>query len=176
MRILSGLYKNRQLKTPKGAKTRPTSSKTRGSVFDILQNRIDEAHFLDVFAGSGSMGIEALSRGAKSAVFIERDRLAAGCIRENLTNLGLTATVLQSDAESALKRLVKQKKQFDIIYIDPPYTLDIKPLLEKIPPLLAEGAVAILEQSKRTEIDFPLLELIEKRNIGDTTLYFWRQL
>ncbi|NGX26610.1 MAG: Ribosomal RNA small subunit methyltransferase D, partial [Chlamydiae bacterium] len=76
MKILAGKYKNRPLKTPKGDRTRPTASKVRESIFSILQNQIEGARFLDLFAGSGSMGLEALSRGAESAVFIEKNRLA----------------------------------------------------------------------------------------------------
>ena len=174
MKILAGKYKNRPLKTPKGDRTRPTASKVRESIFSILQNQIEGARFLDLFAGSGSMGLEALSRGAESAVFIEKNRLAASCIRENLAKLGIIASVLQQDAQTALKRLTKEKEQFDIIYIDPPYSLDILPLLEKIPPLLASDGIVILEQSKKAEIDFSLLEKIEERHFGDTTLHFWQ--
>nr|NGX47058.1 hypothetical protein [Chlamydiota bacterium] len=115
-----------------------------------------------------------LSRGAESAVFIEKNRLAASCIRENLVKLGISASVLQQDAQIALKRLTKEKVQFDIIYIDPPYNLDILLLLEKIPPLLATDGIVILEQSKKAEIDFSLLEKIEERHFGDTTLHFWQ--
>ena len=176
MKILSGLYKNRPLKTPRGDKTRPTSSKVRESVFNILQNRIEGARFLDVFAGSGSMGIEALSRGAKKAEFIEWDKQSAACIRENLALLKLHAPIHQQAAEIAFKRLLKDKAQFDIIYIDPPYSLDVTPLLEKIGPLLAPEGILILEQSKRTKIDIPSLKKTDERHFGDTTLHFWELL
>jgi 16S rRNA (guanine966-N2)-methyltransferase len=174
MKVISGKFKNRPLKTPKGEKTRPTASKIRESVFNILHNQIEGARFLDLFAGSGSMGIEALSHGAKSACFVEQDRLAANCIRENLAKLGIKALVLQKEAKIALKLLAKQKEQFDVIYIDPPYHLDVAPFLEKIPPLLAFDGIVILEQSKKSEIDFSFLEKMDEREFGDTTLYFLR--
>lgn len=172
MKILAGIYKNRQLKTPKGEKTRPTASKVRGSVFDILQNQIQNTRFLDVFAGSGSMGIEALSRGAREATFIEKERSSAACIRANLEDLGLEAKVYQKDAKIILKRLAKQKMQFEIIYMDPPYALNIETFLELIPPLLAPDGILIVEQSKRTPSELPLFEKIKEKRIGDTILYF----
>lgn len=173
MRIQSGIYKNQTLKTPKSNKTRPTSSKIRGSVFDILQNQIEGAQFLDVFAGSGSMGLEALSRGASDATFIEQAKIAAQCIRENLSSLKISARVLQQEAKIALKRLAKENAHFDIIYIDPPYDLDIIPVLELIPPLLTTDGIVILEQSSKAKIDFQDLKKIEERKFGDTTLFLY---
>lgn len=172
MRIISGLYKNRVLKVPKGDSTRPTSAKLRGSIFDILQNQIEGKSFLDLFAGSGSMGIEALSRGASTALFIEKDRGAAMCIKENLLALEIEAIVLQMDAWSAVKRLIKDSKQFDIIYIDPPYNLKIGTLLGEIPALLAPGGMIVLEQSKRATIEPSSLKTLDVRHFGDTTVYF----
>ncbi len=157
---------------PKGDSTRPTSAKLRGSIFDILQNQIEGKSFLDLFAGSGSMGIEALSRGASTAVFVEKDRGAAMCIKENLLALQIEAIVLQMDAWSAVKRLIKEGKQFDIIYIDPPYTLKIGSLLGEIPPLLAPGGLIVLEQSKRAIMEASSLKTLDVRHFGDTTIYF----
>lgn len=175
MKVISGIYKNRQLKTPKGDRTRPTSSKVRGSVFDILQGEIEGARFLDLFAGSGSMGIEALSRGAKSAVFVEKDRNAANCIRENLNALGIDAKLLQLDAQVAVKKLQKLGEVFDLIYVDPPYALDVGPLLEKLPTLLAENGLILLEQGKRAKISADHLELVDERHFGDTTLFSYKK-
>lgn len=173
MRIITGLYKNRVLKTPKGETTRPTSSKLRGSIFDILQNQIEGRSFLDLFAGSGSMGIEALSRGASSATFVEKDRVAANCIRENLAMLQIEAELLQNDAVSILKRFIKNNRQFDIIYIDPPYALNIEPLLGEISQILAPEGVIILEQNKKAKIGASGLNLVDERHFGDTTVYFF---
>ncbi len=173
MRILSGIYKNRILKAPKGEKTRPTLAKVRGSVFDILQNQIHNTSFLDLFAGSGSIGIEALSRGAKSATFVEKDRAAASCIRDNLKALQIDARLFQTDAASSIKRLIKEGLIFDIIYIDPPYALEITPILEKASELLSEGGMIILEQGKNTKIETPLLKKTDERSFGDTLLFFF---
>ncbi|MBS0629535.1 MAG: 16S rRNA (guanine(966)-N(2))-methyltransferase RsmD [Verrucomicrobia bacterium] len=160
------------LKIPKGDTTRPTSAKLRGSIFDILQNQIEGKSFLDLFAGSGSMGIEALSRGASLAFFVEKDRAAIHCIKENLTSLQIEATVLQMDAASAVKRLIREGKQFDLIYIDPPYSLSIAPLLGELPPLLAPEGIIILEQSKRAIISASGFNILDVRNFGDTAVYF----
>lgn len=171
MRISSGTYKGRELKTPKGTKTRPTSSKVRESIFSILQNEIDRARFLDLFAGSGSMGIEALSRGAKEATFVEQDRMAARCIRENLKNLELDARLIQGDVFSAARRLVKQETVFDIIYVDPPYSLNLSPLFECLPSLLAPGGTLFIEQGKAAEIELIGLEKMPVRHFGDTSVH-----
>jgi 16S rRNA (guanine(966)-N(2))-methyltransferase RsmD len=173
MRIITGLYKNRVLKTPKGDSTRPTSDKVRGSIFNILQNQIEGRTFLDLFAGSGSMGIEALSRGAASATFVEKERRAVHCIQENLESLQIEAEILGIDALSAIKRLTKANRQFDLIYIDPPYALDIEPLLEIVQPILAPEGMVILEQSKRAKIEAKGLKLVDERHFGDTTVYFF---
>ena len=173
MKILSGLYKNHAIVSPKGSKTRPTSSKMRGSVFNILQHEIDGAHFLDLYAGSGAMGLEALSRGAASATFVDKDKEATRCIRQNLKALGIDAQVIQSDAISALKRL---KSPFDIIYIDPPYELTIEPLLEKIGDHLFKNGTILVEQSSRVTLHVKSLHLMDKRLFGDSALYFFTTL
>lgn len=176
MHIISGLYKNRVLKTPKNDTTRPTSAKLRGSIFNILQNQIEDLTFLDLFAGSGSMGIEALSRGAGSATFVEKNKAAAACIRENLSALQIDATVIQADVAIALKRFIKNKARFDIIYIDPPYALAIDPLLEEIEQVLSPDGLIILEQSKKALINTSALKLLDTRSFGDTTVYFFQKI
>jgi len=119
------------------------------------------------------MGIEALSRGASSATFVERDRGAVHCIKENLASLQIEAEVFGSDAISSVKRLNKAGRQFDLIYIDPPYALDIEPLLEIIPTILAPEGMVILEQSKRAKIEAKVLKLVDERHFGDTVIYFF---
>jgi len=174
MRIIAGELKNRTLKTPKGKTTRPTSGKVRGSVFNILQNQTEGARFLDLFAGSGAMGIEALSRGAKKATFVEKDRSAAKALRENLADLGLNqnATLLQTDVKKAFSKLEKEAP-FDIIYIDPPYLLDIAPLLEEVSCLLEKEGILIVEQGKDSQLTPIKLSLLEERHFGDTVLFFF---
>jgi 16S rRNA (guanine966-N2)-methyltransferase len=130
--IIGGEFRNRKLKTPKGDVTRPTSAVLRKSVFDICMSHITDAHFLDLFAGSGAMGLEALSRGAAHATFVERDKNALRSIQENIALLKVESqcSVLATDILTALKRLQKQGDTFDLIYIDPPYdNVEITPLI-----------------------------------------------
>jgi 16S rRNA (guanine966-N2)-methyltransferase len=123
MHIIAGIYKNIILKTPKGDATRPTSSRLRESVFNICQNYIEESAFLDLFAGSGAMGFEALSRGAKSAFFIDKSKDAINCIEHNIAQLKVSEQTecRCGDVFSWVERLDKAGRQFDIIYADPPY-------------------------------------------------------
>lgn len=123
LKIIGGRFKNRLLKTPGTALTKPTMSLMRKSLFDIVQADIEEAKFLDVFACSGAIGLEAISRGAASAIFIDIDRKAIRCIEENIKLLGVTeqCTVICGDALTALKALEKQQATFSLVYLDPPY-------------------------------------------------------
>lgn len=123
MYVVAGLYKNRRLIVPKGHVVRPTSSRLRESLFNICQHIIEDAVFLDLFAGSGAMGIEALSRGARQSIFVDQHKDSIHCIRQNIANLHLeTKTkVLQGDVFTVLERLDKKNEQFDLIYADPPY-------------------------------------------------------
>src|SRR6185436_10296965 len=119
LRILGGKFGGRNIKTVRTEKTRPTTSLVRKAVFDILQSSICDATFLDLFAGSGAMGIEAMSRGAKSCTFIDSQKEAIRCIEANVKQLGMTGcTVVQADVIAALEKL---RGSFDIIYADPPY-------------------------------------------------------
>ena len=174
MKIISGKYKGRPIKAPKGATTRPTSSKVRESIFNILQGEIEGARFLDLFAGSGIMGLEALSHGAESVTFIENNKQAASCIRANLKSLEEKATLLQRDAALALKQLHKAQAQFDIIYMDPPYALDISPLFELLPPLLAPLGLLLIEQARGQELNIPGLASTDLRHFGDTCIHLFR--
>lgn len=123
MQIISGSRKNHTLVSPKGDATRPTSSRMRETLFNICQGYVEGTRFLDLFAGSGAIGFEALSRGAKSCVFIDNSREAIRCIQQNATHLKFEAcsTVIYGDVFAHLKKLAKKGDQFDIIYADPPY-------------------------------------------------------
>ena len=118
--LIGGKFKGRRLKTPKSANTRPTTSMTRKAVFDICQSIIEDARFLDLFAGTGAMGLEAISRGAAHATFLESDKDALNCLNENiaLLNIQNETTVYKGNSLLLMKRL---KDSFTIIYIDPPY-------------------------------------------------------
>ncbi len=123
--IIAGTFKGRKIQTPKGDKTRPTSGILRKAVFDICRREVDGAYFLDLFAGSGAMGLEAISRGATHATFVEKDLNAIRSIKENISSLQIETqtTVLMKDVPLSLKGLAAQGKQFNIIYIDPPYDI-----------------------------------------------------
>ena len=177
MRITGGFLKNQSLKTPKGDRTRPTSEKLRQSVFNIAQAHVENCAFLDLFAGSGAMGIEALSRGAKKVTFIEKDRSALKALKENLIALDLSpsATLIAGDVLLQLKRLKREK--FNLIYIDPPYekglqekTLDLVDKLQ----LLPIGGLLFVEESAQKELELPPLttmQMQKKRKVGSTFLY-----
>ena len=128
MRIIGGRAKGTKLYTLEGQNTRPTLDRVREALFNILQNEREDSIFLDLFAGSGAIGIEALSRGAEEAVFAEQSRKACDCIRYNLkaARLEEKAQVMECDVLSALKRLESRKASFDLIFMDPPYGMDLE--------------------------------------------------
>ncbi|MFR1834337.1 MAG: 16S rRNA (guanine(966)-N(2))-methyltransferase RsmD [Lachnospiraceae bacterium] len=128
MRVIAGSARRLPLKTIEGMDTRPTTDRIKETLFNMLQPELLECSFLDLFAGSGAIGIEALSRGAKEAVFVEQNPKACGCIRDNLqtTRLEEKASLLQSEVMSALKKLEKRNRPFDLIFMDPPYQMDFE--------------------------------------------------
>ena len=146
MRIIAGKHKGRKLNTPKDQKVRPTSDRTREGIFSMLQWRINGSVVLDLFAGTGAMGIEAVSRGAQS-VFNDADKDSAELIKSNLALLKEQAEVLNCDCLAALSRL--KGRSFDIVFLDPPYALDITVVFERIREygLLNVGGVAVYEHN-----------------------------
>ncbi|HSW72881.1 MAG TPA: 16S rRNA (guanine(966)-N(2))-methyltransferase RsmD [Chlamydiales bacterium] len=183
MRIISGKYRGRVLSAPKTNHTRPSSSLVRGAVFNILQDRIDGAEFLDLFAGSGLMGLEALSRGALHVTFVEKDNNALDALTKNIMSLQAEteSTILRGDVFFHLKNLGKKKKQFDIIYIDPPYLkgmiADCLILIEKGNLLKEEGILFYEESSKDTEeYQLPGCVLIDRRTFGNTNLTQYKKI
>lgn len=129
MRVVSGISKGIPLDAPKGLSTRPTTDKVKEAVYSSIQGRIDKASVLDLFAGSGGMGIEALSRGAAECVFVDADKSAIHCIKNNLTKAHLEGIVIEKEA---LRFLRGCDKKFDIIFSDPPYN---KGLTQRLIPL-----------------------------------------
>src|SRR5689334_11571765 len=127
MRVIAGIYKGRRLKTLEGSALRPTSDRMRETLFNILAPRIEGARLLDLCAGSGAIGIEALSRGAAHVTFVEASRKAASVISENLRHCGIRENYrfIARDALAALKYAARDNQQFDIIYFDPPYDSDL---------------------------------------------------
>ena len=159
LNIIGGSLRSRLLKSPKGDKTRPTTALARKAVFDMLAPEIEGARFLDLFAGSGAMGIEALSRGATHATFVENGKEAFSCIRDNLKTFKLEgqSTLLSYDVKKALEMLGKKGELFDIIYCDPPYTLasihlEVLSFLDK-QPLLKPGGTLFLEEGVPSSLD-----------------------
>lgn len=173
MRILGGSHKNQVIKVPKTA--RPTSAKIRESLFHILKNQIEGSCFLDLFSGSAIVGIEALSRGANQVLFVEKDKAAIQVIRKNLKKLDLEkkAEIFHMDALKAVKLLCKKERTFDLIYIDPPYDLNITSLLPQLFPLLKKQSLLIFEQRKNAMLNIPFLKKVDTREYGDTLLYFF---
>jgi len=184
VKIIGGTYRNRLLKAPKSDKTRPTLAIVRKAVFDIIQGSIPEARFLDLFAGSGLMGLEALSRGAAHTTFVENDRAALHTIKENIRILGLQnqCTLLAWDVKRALHACAKKKQAFDVIYVDPPYDRAMKTLPELLlfidsHQLLAPGGTLFLEMrapSPPPNVALITLHFVSSRTFSDTILHQWR--
>jgi len=187
MHIYAGTHKNKKLIAPKGQLTRPTTGRLRETLFNICQAAIEEAHFLDLFAGSGAMGIEALSRGAKDAIFIDNSKESLRCVEQNLRQLGLEkqAQVLFGDVFSWLAKLAKQPRKFNLIYADPPYDLwtyskgdrlsfstRLLKLIDEHDLLLPSGMLFIEDSSSSQPDPIPLqnLQLKSSRSIGRSVL------
>jgi 16S rRNA (guanine966-N2)-methyltransferase len=157
MRIIAGTHRGHTIYAPKGRDTRPTSDRVRENVFNIL-GAVDGAVVLDLYAGSGAMGLEALSRGAARAVFVERDGDAIRAIERNLDKLRLSATVLRQDAATALAAEAAAGRKYDLVLVDPPYEMytDIEPQLARyLPALLAADGVVVVETDARVEPGLP---------------------
>lgn len=181
MRVIAGSAKRRRLLTPTGRSIRPTADRVKEALFNILAVKIPDARFLDLFAGTGSIGIEALSRGAAWVVFVERSPRAVYLIRENLRRTGMNqkSLVLGQDALAALNLLGRRGERFDVIYIDPPYKKGYETkALRSIAGgyLLAPGGLAVCESDCRDELPEEVdgLVLVRRERYGDTVLSFYR--
>lgn len=178
MRVIAGTLGGRRLKAPAGRTTRPTSDRVREGLFSMLGD-LHGSVVLDLFAGTGALGIEALSRGARRAVFVERDRAAVRALRENLSALGLAqahAEVRVADALPALRAAREAGETYDLVLVDPPYRQarrlggELSALLE---PLLAPGARVVLESDRRSPGALSL-QVTHERRYGDTTITIHR--
>jgi 16S rRNA (guanine966-N2)-methyltransferase len=155
VRIIGGSRKGHRIDAPPGRGTRPTPDRVRESVFNII-GPVDDAEVLDLYAGSGALGLEALSRGAARAVFVDRDANAVRAIDRNLHKLGLRGTVLRQDV---LAVLAAEGRKYDLVLVDPPYEMytDIEPTLARyLPSVLAEDGVLVVETAARVEPALPL--------------------
>ena len=174
MRVIAGSHGGRRLKAPAGRGTRPTSDRVREAIFAML-GPLDGEPVLDLFAGTGALGIEALSRGAGRAVFVERDRAAARILEANLATLGIAgeqAVLRRSDALAALRSAREHGEAYDLVFIDPPYgqaRLWGPRLTAELPAVLAPGGRIVVESDRREplEIDAPVLT---ERRYGDTSI------
>jgi 16S rRNA (guanine966-N2)-methyltransferase len=166
MRIIAGSRKGHRIFAPRGTHTRPTGDRVREAAFTLI-GPVDGASVLDLYAGSGAMGLEALSRGAERAVFVESDRDAARTIERNLDKLGLTgATVLRADARTALAAEAQAGRRYDLVLVDPPYE-DWPELESRLGPyleaVLADDGLLVVETSSRTEPRLPLEQRTSRR-------------
>ncbi len=158
MRVIAGSARRLQLKTLDGPKTRPTTDRIKETLFNMIAHGLYDSTFLDLFSGSGAIGIEALSRGAKKAVFVEKDPKAMACIKENLshTKLSKRAVTMQMDVIDALSHM-EGGESFDYIFMDPPYDRELeKRALEYLADstLMDEDGIVIVEASLDTEFDY----------------------
>lgn len=159
MRVIAGSRRSMPLKTIEGVGTRPTQDRTKETLFNVLQNDVPGCTFLDLFSGSGAIGIEALSRGAKKAYFVENNKAAIGCIKENIrfTKFVDEAVVMETDALTALRRLEGKVEFFDIIFMDPPYDNELeKQVLEYLTDAsyVTEDTIIVVEASGKTDFDY----------------------
>ena len=180
MRISGGEWGGRPLKPPPRG-TRPTSEKVREAVFSSLAKRIPDSSFLDLFAGSGAMGLEAASRGAKKVVMVENNRKASALIRENMGNLGAPATV-ECASTDGMAYVQRGGARFDLIFADPPYEWGSNSWREKLMQAIAwnrmlnrDGLFVAEMQSNVQEREVPGWERVRVKAYGGTRLEYWKQ-
>ncbi len=183
MRVIAGVAKGRKLKNMRGLYIRPPLDQVKESTFDILGHLVQDAQVLDLFAGTGSLGIEALSRGCQRVIFVDKDERAVRLVQENLERVGLAdpvrATVLKMDALAAVRYLAKRGEKFDLIFVDPPYKIG-KGILEALFYLLSttdvlkdEGEVILkIPLARRQEIAPVHFSPIKERRFGQSTVLF----
>ena len=181
MRVIAGALKGQRLVTPKGRTTRPTADQVRIACLDTLMPYLEAGPFLDLFAGAGGVGIEALSRGAPAAVFVEQDAMALRALHDNVERLGLRdrARVMRDDAARAVEHLGGAGERFAVVFADPPYG---SPRGAAVVAALADGSVllpgALVVVQHGTKAPLPgspgVLTLWKTRRFGETTLTFFR--
>ena len=187
MRVIAGTYRSRPLTAPRGSATRPTSDRLRETLFNVLAPHIEKARFADLYAGTGAVGIEALSRGAAHVTFVESAGNAIAALRANLTALGIhdNFQLEQRSVPVALRTLARREQHFTLIYLDPPwedaaaYTQSLNLLAKSAAALLAPEAIVIAEHARRTTValadTYGVLRRYRKLEQGDAALSFYRQ-
>jgi|SRR5438067_6164936 len=183
MRVIAGKYRGRKLRSPPSIQTRPTSDRLRETLFNILAPRIEGSRFLDLCAGSGAVGIEALSRGAARVIFVDRSRKMSALVATNVESLEVTNTTIEIVATEALeflRRYIKdQAEPFDIIFFDPPYAEDYEGVLgfigEHAAEILQADGIVIVEHHKQKLVsDEPPLKRYRELKQGDSVLSFYQ--
>ena len=171
MRIIAGLAKGRKLRGPEGAGTRPMMDRVREALFSSLGPLVDGAVVLDLYAGSGSIGLEALSRGADRVVFVERGRRALAVLRGNATAVGLGGEIVPGDV---LRYVTETDGCFDLVFVDPPYDLPLASVDEVLGMVRAQlrpgGVVVVHRRAETGEPEAPGLEMMDRRRYGDTEI------
>ena len=180
-RIIAGEGKGRRLKAPKGLTTRPTAARVRQTLFDILAPWLPGCRFLDVFAGAGAVGLEALSRGASRVVLVDASAGAVAALRANaaaLAHAGGEVRIVRQDARAALAAFADAQDRFDVVYVDPPYAGDLyEPVLARASGLLAEDGVVVAEHFHKRALPERIGALTRTREVrvGDHRLSFYRR-
>ena len=172
-RIVAGSHRGRQLRVPRGGATRPTADRAREALFSSLQSLVElsGARFLDLYAGSGALGLEALSRGAAAATLVDSDERALGALRANVRELGLPAEVVGLPVE---RFLAGPPRPYHVVVLDPPYALDVDPVLARLVPWVAADGVVVVERATRGRPPaWPTgLRALRSRRYGETTLWY----
>jgi 16S rRNA (guanine966-N2)-methyltransferase len=187
LRIIAGKYRGRNLKSPPSLKVRPTSDRLRETLFNVLAPRIEGTRFLDLCAGSGAVGIEALSRAARHVTFVDRSREMCSLIKSNLDLCRIdreASAVIQSEAQDYLRRFVAKQpdsgKPWDIVFCDPPYATDYSPILNmfgaRASSLLTENGLLIVEHHHKNDLKDEAGSIIRSRVLkqGDSALSFYQ--
>lgn len=176
MRVIAGTAGSLRLLYPKGEKIRPTTDRVRESLFASLGDEVAGSRFCDLYAGAGTVGIEALSRGAHSAVFVEKHRHCLEALRANLENTHLVerATVVRGNLPVCLKDVWQKSGPFGIVFADPPYAHDPQPLLLALAELMAgAGGLLLLQCDSRTNPEAAGLQLLRRQEFGDTVVMWY---
>jgi len=179
-RIIAGTYGGRRILTPKGDGTRPTSDRVREAMFSSLESELggfEDLHVLDLFAGSGALGLETMSRGAQHVQFVESDGRAAAVVRANVRELGIArAAVARTTAQAFLAH--PHDPRFDLVFVDPPYAMDtaeVAGLVRRLSESSAPDALFVVERATRDPFEWPAgVEGLRSRKYGETTLWFGR--
>ena len=176
VRIISGKFGGRRLDSPSNTKTHPMSEQIRNAIFNSLSTVIDDAVVLDAFAGTGAVGLEALSRGAKHVTFIERDRVAQNVLAKNITTLGVEGQTKIIRTTVSRWQETSEPSMFDIIFVDPPYHDPQFSTVESLFGLLKPNALMVLSHSGRSEApDQTGVVVVDNRSYGNASLTFYRR-